>query len=81
VKASTAFNKTLCDKFNVDALEFDGSEDAVFQAFNRDQHKFMEYVEDYGHFEDVPFDRILKIFFDNYPTLFKHFEGQERISI
>lgn len=81
VKASTAFNKTLCDKFNVDALEFDGSQDAVFQAFNRDQNKFMEYVEDYGHFEDVPLDRIQQIFHENYPALFKEFGAQERITI
>ena len=80
-KASTAFNKTLCDKYNVDALEFDGSQDAVFQAFNRDSNRFMEYVEDYGHFEDVPLEFILKTFQENYPLLYQQFSGQNRINL
>jgi transglutaminase-like putative cysteine protease len=80
-KASTAFNKTLCDKYKVDPLDFDGTADAIFQAFNHDQDQFMEYVEDYGHFEDVPFSFILKTFQENYPVLYKKLAGDERVKL
>ena len=68
-KASTAFNQTLCDKYNVEALFFDGTEDAMLQPYNRDQAQYMEYVEDYGHFEDVPFDFIQQTFRTQYPDV------------
>jgi transglutaminase-like putative cysteine protease len=81
VKASNAFNQSLCDRFKVDALEFDGSDDAIFQPFNREQQQFMEYVEDYGHFEDVPMDFILETFKTSYPELYAKGEGKDRIEI
>lgn len=69
VKCSPAFNKELCDKYNVDALEFDGTYDSVMQEYNRDDHRFMSYLEDYGHFEDVPLDRIVSIFKSSFPQM------------
>jgi transglutaminase-like putative cysteine protease len=68
-KASNAFNKSLCDRFKVDVLEFDGSRDAILQAFDQERKQFMEYVEDYGFFADVPLDFIIETFRRHYPTL------------
>ena len=34
VKATPAFNKELCEKCDVEPLEFDGTEDSMFQEFN-----------------------------------------------
>ena len=79
VKASNAFNKTLCDKFNVDALEFDGTEDAIMQPFDREKNQFMEYVEDYGHFEDVPVGFIVNVFKENHPLLYEQNMGIGRL--
>lgn len=59
LKASPAFNKSLCDKLNVDTLEFDGRTDSVFQEFDKEGGLFMEYLEDYGGFEDFPFDFVI----------------------
>ncbi|WP_299709364.1 transglutaminase family protein [uncultured Tenacibaculum sp.] len=81
VKCSPAFNKELCDKFQVDVLDFNGSEDSVFQEFNNKDQKFMTYLEDYGSFEDVPLDFIKKTFQDNYPKLYEEFKNQSNISI
>ena len=78
-KASTAFNTSLCDRYNVDVLEFDGSEDAVFQSYNRDNNKFMEYVEDYGAFDDVPVDFIKETFLKNYPSIEKTVKGKDKV--
>lgn len=79
-KCSPAFNKELCELYNVDELEFDGTEDSVLQQYNRDHKKFMEYLDDYGHFEDVPLEQIKSIFRHNYPELYEHFKQQESIN-
>ena len=70
VKATPAFNKELCELCNVAPLEFDGRHDSVFQEFNEDGQQFMEYIEDYGHFEDVPLDFMLQNLQENYPNVF-----------
>lgn len=78
-KASTAFNKTLCDKYDVDPLAFDGSEDAIFQPYNRKEEKYMEYIEDYGAFADLPLDFIVDTFSSNYPELADRLKGDKLI--
>ncbi len=79
LKASTAFNQTLCEKFNVDALYFDGTVDAMLQPYNRNDQQYMEYVEDYGHFKDVPYEFILETFKTQYPDLNIEVSEQGRI--
>ncbi|GAA4271865.1 transglutaminase family protein [Aquimarina gracilis] len=69
VKASPAFNKTLCEKCNVAPLEFDGENDSMFQEFDAAGNIFMEYLEDYGHFEDIPFDFMIDNMKTHYPEL------------
>jgi len=60
VKATPAFNAELCARHRVPALEFNGREDALFQPYNLDNKKFMEYVEDLGTYADVPVDAIVR---------------------
>ena len=81
VKASPTFNKALCEKFGVEPLEFSGREDALLQAFNTQGDQFMEYLEDYGYFEDVPFDFILKTFREQYPEMYKRYGTSGRIEL
>ncbi|MBP2832059.1 transglutaminase family protein [Aquimarina sp. U1-2] len=69
IKVSPAFNRSLCDKCNVAPLEFDGEHDATFQQFDSAGNIFMEYLEDYGHFEDVPFDFMIQNMKTHYPDL------------
>jgi transglutaminase-like putative cysteine protease len=79
-KASNAFNKELCEIYNVDPLYFNGTEDAMIQPFNRSAQKYMEYIEDYGHFDDVPFRFIIDTFQQNYPAL-AHAFVEDRFTI
>ncbi|MEM9361967.1 MAG: transglutaminase family protein [Bacteroidota bacterium] len=81
VKCSPAFNKELCEMYKVEPLDFNGEKDAIFQEYNRDSDKFMEYLEDYGSFPDVPLDFIKDTFKKNYPSLYKLYEGKEEIKI
>ncbi len=69
VKATPAFNKSLCDKFGVAPLEFDGINDSIFHEFEGGK-KFMEYLHDFGSFADVPRDLFIKSLQENYPHLF-----------
>lgn len=59
VKATPAFNAELCKKHRVRPLDFNGQEDSVFQEYNMDQQKFMEYVGYHGTYEDIPVNTIV----------------------
>jgi len=59
VKATPAFNSSLCRRHKVLPLEFNGRKDSLFQAYNMDNQKFMEYVKFYGIYTDVPVDDIV----------------------
>jgi len=54
VKATPAFNRELCEKHSVVPLEFNGREDSLFQAYNLENKKFMEYMEFLGVYADIP---------------------------
>jgi transglutaminase-like putative cysteine protease len=59
VKATPAFNRQLCELMKVEPLPFDGVNDSVFQEFTEDGQAHMEYINDHGVFDDVPFDFIV----------------------
>jgi transglutaminase-like putative cysteine protease len=69
VKATPAFNRSLCERFNVKPLAFDGVNDAVFQAYDENGNKHMEYVRDHGAYADVPLSDIVESFKRHYPGL------------
>jgi len=54
VKATPAFNSELCKRHGVPPLEFNGREDSLFQAYNLENRKFIEYVEFHGVYADIP---------------------------
>jgi transglutaminase-like putative cysteine protease len=70
VKATPAFNLTLCTRFRVKPLEFDGLTDSIFHPFDEDNRRHMEYVRDRGVFADVPAEEIKRAFRDTYPLRF-----------
>ena len=69
VKATPAFNASLCDRVGLPPLEFDGRADSLFHAFDRAGRRHMEYVLERGSFADVPFERITADFKVYYPQL------------
>jgi transglutaminase-like putative cysteine protease len=77
VKATVAFNRTLCEKARLGTLEFDGVHDSIYHPFDLAGHRYMEYLHDYGPFADVPYDAIVAKFHDAYPnTRPSHAKGQ-----
>ncbi len=65
-KVSPAFNATLCERFGVEPLEFDGRSDALLHAFDGQGRRHMEYVNDRGTWTDVPFDDMWAAFKEHY---------------
>jgi transglutaminase-like putative cysteine protease len=59
VKATPAFNKELCERHHVPPLEFNGREDSMFQAYNLQNQRFMEYVVLHGVYADIPVNQIV----------------------
>lgn len=71
VKATPAFNLSLCNNFNVKPLEFDGQADSIFHPLDNSGNKHMEYVKDHGSFADLPWERILSAMQKAYPVYFE----------
>ena len=72
VKATPAFNRELCERHHVIPLEFNGREDSLFQPYNLENKKFMEYLEMEGIFADIPVDHIM--------TGWKKAYGEDRVN-
>lgn len=70
IKATPAFNLSLCKRFRVKPLEFNGRDDSIFHPFDEDDRRHMEYVRWRGEYADVPADDIKRVFRDTYPELF-----------
>ena len=70
-KATPAFNASLCARFGVAPLEFDGSEDALLHPFTGDGSRHMEYVRDRGSFSDLPLEQILEALDSSYPDFLR----------
>lgn len=69
LKATPAFNIELCRKFRLKPLEFDGTEDSIYHAFDEDGRQHMEYLRYRGEFADVPLERIARDFAMVYPHI------------
>ena len=75
LKVTPTFNKSLCERFGVKSLEFDGRSDSLFHPYDAKGNRHMEYVEDHGTFADVPFERIVREFRTHYPHFFSEGTG------
>lgn len=69
VKCTPVFNQSLCEKFGIHALDFDGLHDSVFQPFTESGQAHMEYVSEHGSFDDVPAEKIFSAVAQAYPHL------------
>lgn len=69
VKATPAFNASLCERTGTRALEFDGRNDSIFQPLDLSGRRFMEYLRERGSFADVPVEAIRQAFRQAYPGI------------
>lgn len=66
-KATPAFNVQLCERFGLMPLEFDGTSDSIYHAFDRAGNRHMEYLVQRGTWLDIPLDDIREDFLRTYP--------------
>jgi len=66
VKASSAFNIEMCERFGTRPLEFNGVDDALLHEFDQAGNRHMEYVTNRGSYDDLPFSEIMKTFAELY---------------
>ena len=60
LKATPAFNISLCQKFDLKTVEFDGIHDGMLPETTKDGQKYIEYVKDRGVTNDFPFDTLFE---------------------
>jgi transglutaminase-like putative cysteine protease len=75
VKATIAFDLATCQKNRLIPVEFDGEHDAIFHSHNLDGKLHIEYVQDHGHYDDLPLDKLIAANIQVYgPNYFERFE-------
>ncbi|MBC7900679.1 MAG: transglutaminase domain-containing protein [Saprospiraceae bacterium] len=72
LKTTPAFDKRLCDFLGVEPIEFDGTADSIFQEFDKSGKVFMEYLHEYGDFDDLPYEKYLDELKSHYPHIFEN---------
>ena len=77
IKVTPTFNLSLCEKFRVKPLDWDGTSDAIFHPFDLEGRRHMEYITDHGSFADVPFDAIMNTFATCYGDASRYFAKQQ----
>lgn len=81
VKATPAFNAGLCHKLGIAVLEFDGRQDSLYQAYDPQGRRHMEYVRQRGEFVDVPQAQIRADFESHYPALVRLGQGDFEVDV
>lgn len=68
-KATPAFNNSLCERFGLQPLEWNGVDDSIYHAYDRAGNRHMEYVHQRGSFDDMPLVQMTADFAATYPKL------------
>lgn len=66
IKATPPFNIELCNKLDLKTVEFDGEKDSVFHGRDKKGQPHMEYVKYHGSYADLPYDKIIQAFKEEY---------------
>lgn len=71
IKCTPAFDKKVCRIANLTPLDWNGENDSLFQSFDHNR-KFMQYIHEYGTFNDVPIELMNAEMKKYYPHLFEN---------
>ncbi|MHA1973881.1 MAG: transglutaminase-like domain-containing protein [Candidatus Hodarchaeales archaeon] len=60
IKLTPSFDSELCKRHNLPICEFTGENDAIFSPKDNEGNPFVKYVNDYGTFDDLPYEQLVK---------------------
>ena len=58
IKAAPTFDLKICQEHQIIPVDFDGKNDAVLHRYNLEGKLHIEYIHDYGCYDDLPWDEI-----------------------
>ena len=70
VKATPAFEQSLCENAHLQPIEFDGKHDALFHPLDTKGQPHISYLRDQGRYADLPYDLIMRAYRKHYPRFF-----------
>ncbi|MBI9077709.1 MAG: transglutaminase domain-containing protein [Desulfatibacillum sp.] len=73
VKATPAFDAPVCRSHNIDLPQFDGIHDCTLPPKDRAGKPYVDYLERFGSFHDVPLDDLLRVW--------EQYYGRERLDM
>jgi transglutaminase-like putative cysteine protease len=59
LRVAPTFNLKICQRNGLIPVEFDGRHDALLPPQNQEGLPYIEYVEDRGYYDDLPFDKVM----------------------
>ena len=59
IKVTPTFDQDMCRRLNLKPVEFDGHNPATFHARDLDGRLHIEYIQDHGHFADLPYEKLM----------------------
>lgn len=77
-KATPAFNGSLCERFGLLPLEFNGHDDSIYHPFDKAGNRHMEYVNQRGAFDEMPLGTIVSDFQRVYPHWLNSLDAMHR---
>ena len=70
LRVTPVFSRSVCRLFGIQPLEFDGTQDSIFQPCEGAAGTHMEFVREHGEFDDLPYERVVNGLRGAHPGLF-----------
>ncbi|MGE5379508.1 MAG: transglutaminase-like domain-containing protein [Methylocystaceae bacterium] len=81
VNVAATYDKPLCERIGAAVPEFDGCSDTLLPKTDLQGRQFIEYVDNYGTFQDFPWDFIMEKLPDYYEHGFEDWFGDEPVYV
>lgn len=75
LKAAPTFDREICERTGVPVVNFDGLNDAILPDKDLQGDPYIEYLDDYGIYSDLPWDFILENSYRIYGDLTEYWLG------
>lgn len=81
INIAATYDQPLCERIGASVPAFDGYNDTLLPKTDRAGRRFIEYVDHYGTFADLPWDFIVEKMPDYYDPRWKDWFGDEPVSV